>query len=167
MQCSKYLTKLEHPDTMQKFIMKLPFNLRKAWRRSVRHKVRQKAQEWTKGQAEQKREILKHVQTTAFSEEFNHPIVIDGLLHVGGRLRKVSLPTDQSTSTRLFFRKKITLPEWLSTITKGHKATPVGSEKCEKCSRKVCQLPSSPGTNRRWPIYQKVACLARSHLLHQ
>ena len=34
-QFSKYLTKLEHPDTMQKLIMKLPFNLRKTWRRTV------------------------------------------------------------------------------------------------------------------------------------
>ena len=53
------------------------------------------------------REILRHVQRRAFPEEFNHPekpltkssrlykldpIVIDGLLHVGGRLRKASLP---------------------------------------------------------------------------
>ena len=55
------------------------------------------------------REILKHVQRRAFPEEFNHPekplkkssrlykldpIVIDGLLHVGGRLRKASLPME-------------------------------------------------------------------------
>ena len=35
MECSKYLTKLEQPDTIQKLVMKLPFNLRKTWRRSV------------------------------------------------------------------------------------------------------------------------------------
>ena len=55
------------------------------------------------------REILKHVQRRAFPEEFNHPekpvkkssrlykldpIVIDGLLHVGDRLRKASLPME-------------------------------------------------------------------------
>lgn len=55
------------------------------------------------------REILKHVQTRAFPEELNHPekpvkkksllnkldpIVIDGLLCVGGRLRKASLPSE-------------------------------------------------------------------------
>lgn len=54
------------------------------------------------------REILKHVQRGAFPEEFNHlkkpleksslykldPIIIDGLLHVGGRLRKASLPME-------------------------------------------------------------------------
>ena len=53
------------------------------------------------------REILKHVQRRAFPEEFNHPekplkksshlykldpILIDGLLHIDGRLRKASLP---------------------------------------------------------------------------
>ena len=37
MECSKYLTKLEQPDTIQKLVMKLPFNLRKTWRRSVDH----------------------------------------------------------------------------------------------------------------------------------
>lgn len=55
------------------------------------------------------REILKHVQRRPFPEEFNHPekplkkssrlykldpIVIDGPLHVGGRLRKASLPLE-------------------------------------------------------------------------
>lgn len=55
------------------------------------------------------REILKHVKRRAFPEEFNHskkpvkkssrlykldPIVIDGLLHIGGRLRKASLPME-------------------------------------------------------------------------
>lgn len=55
------------------------------------------------------REILRHVQRRAFPAEFNHPekplkkssrlykldpIVIDGLLHVGGRLRKASLPVE-------------------------------------------------------------------------
>ena len=54
------------------------------------------------------REILKHVQRGAFPEEFNHPkkplkksslykldpIIIDGLLHVGGQLRKASLPME-------------------------------------------------------------------------
>ena len=39
MECSKYLTKLEQPDTIQKLVMKLPFNLRKTWRRSVDHIV--------------------------------------------------------------------------------------------------------------------------------
>ena len=53
------------------------------------------------------KEILRHVQKRAFPEEFNHPekpvkkssrlykldsIVMDGLLRVGGRLRKASLP---------------------------------------------------------------------------
>ena len=37
MECSKYLTKLEQPDTIQKLVMKLPFNLRKTWRRLVDH----------------------------------------------------------------------------------------------------------------------------------
>ena len=37
MECSKYLTKLEQPDTIQKLIMKLPFNLRKTWHRSIDH----------------------------------------------------------------------------------------------------------------------------------
>ena len=37
MECSKYLTKLEQPDTIQKLVIKLPFNLRKTWRRSVDH----------------------------------------------------------------------------------------------------------------------------------
>ena len=37
MECSKYLTKLEQPDTIQKLVMKLPFHLRKTWRRSVDH----------------------------------------------------------------------------------------------------------------------------------
>ena len=37
MECSKYLTKLEQPETIQKLVMKLPFNLRKTWRRSVDH----------------------------------------------------------------------------------------------------------------------------------
>ena len=37
MECSKYLTKLEQPDTIQKLVMKLPFNLRKSWRHSVDH----------------------------------------------------------------------------------------------------------------------------------
>ena len=36
-ECSKYLTKLEQPDTIQKHVMKLPFNLRKTLRRSVDH----------------------------------------------------------------------------------------------------------------------------------
>ena len=55
------------------------------------------------------REILKKVQRRAVPEEFNHPekplkkssrlykldpTVIDGLLHVGGRLRKASLPME-------------------------------------------------------------------------
>ena len=55
------------------------------------------------------REILKHVQRKAFPEEFNHPnkpvkkssrlykldpLVINGLLRVGGRLRKASLPLE-------------------------------------------------------------------------
>ena len=55
------------------------------------------------------REILKHVQKRAFREEFNHPekplkksshlykldpIVIDGLLHIGGQLHKASLPME-------------------------------------------------------------------------
>ena len=55
------------------------------------------------------REILKHVQRRAFPEEFNHPekalkkssrlykldpTIIDGLLHVGGRLHKASLPME-------------------------------------------------------------------------
>lgn len=35
MEGSKYLTKLEQPDTIQKLVMKLPFNLRKSWRRLV------------------------------------------------------------------------------------------------------------------------------------
>ena len=35
--CGKYLTKLEQPDTIPKLVMKLPFNLRKTWRRSVDH----------------------------------------------------------------------------------------------------------------------------------
>ena len=33
MEGSEYLTKLEQPDTMKKLIMKLPFSLRKTWRR--------------------------------------------------------------------------------------------------------------------------------------
>ncbi|XP_022792695.1 uncharacterized protein LOC111331783 [Stylophora pistillata] len=33
MKCSKYRTKLEQPDTIQKLFMKLPFNLRTTWRR--------------------------------------------------------------------------------------------------------------------------------------
>ena len=33
MECSKYLTKLEQPDIIQKLVMKLPLNLRKTWRR--------------------------------------------------------------------------------------------------------------------------------------
>ena len=37
MEFSKYLTKLEQPDTIQKLVMKLPFNLRKTWRRLVDH----------------------------------------------------------------------------------------------------------------------------------
>ena len=37
MECSKYLTKLEQPDTIQKLVMKLLFNLRKMWRCSVYH----------------------------------------------------------------------------------------------------------------------------------
>lgn len=37
MECSKYLTTIEQPDTIQKLIMKLPFNLRKMWRRSINH----------------------------------------------------------------------------------------------------------------------------------
>ena len=37
MGCSKYLTKLEQPDTIQKLVMKLPLNLWKTWRRSVDH----------------------------------------------------------------------------------------------------------------------------------
>ncbi|XP_022795598.1 uncharacterized protein LOC111334170 [Stylophora pistillata] len=54
-------------------------------------------------------EILRHVQRRAFPEEFNHPpkpvrkssrlykldsIVMDGLLRVGGRLRKATLPAE-------------------------------------------------------------------------
>ncbi|XP_078371484.1 uncharacterized protein LOC144655144 [Oculina patagonica] len=35
MVSSKYLSKLEQPDTIQKLIMKLPFNLRRTWRRLV------------------------------------------------------------------------------------------------------------------------------------
>ena len=37
MECSKYLTKLEQPDTIQKLVMKLAFNLRKTWRCSIDH----------------------------------------------------------------------------------------------------------------------------------
>ena len=37
MGCSKYLTKLGQPDTIWKLVMKLPFHLRKTWRRSVDH----------------------------------------------------------------------------------------------------------------------------------
>lgn len=37
MECSKYLTTIEQPDTIQKLVMKLPFNLRKMWRRSINH----------------------------------------------------------------------------------------------------------------------------------
>jgi len=37
MECSKYLPKLEQPDTIQKLVMKLPFNLRKTWCRLVDH----------------------------------------------------------------------------------------------------------------------------------
>ncbi|XP_022808694.1 uncharacterized protein LOC111345671 [Stylophora pistillata] len=55
------------------------------------------------------KEILRHVQKRAFPNEFNHPekpvkrssrlykldsIVMDGLLRVGGRLRKASLPAE-------------------------------------------------------------------------
>ncbi|XP_078344097.1 uncharacterized protein LOC144629756 [Oculina patagonica] len=55
------------------------------------------------------REILRHVQRRAFPEEVNHPekpvkkksrlykldpIVVDGLLCVGGRLRRASLPSE-------------------------------------------------------------------------
>lgn len=35
MECSKHLTKLEQPDTIQNLVMKLPFNLRKTWCRPV------------------------------------------------------------------------------------------------------------------------------------
>ena len=37
MECSKYLTKLEQPDIIQKLVMKLPLNLRKTWRRCLDH----------------------------------------------------------------------------------------------------------------------------------
>ena len=37
MESSKYLSKLEQPDTIQRLVMKLPFNLRRTWRRSVDH----------------------------------------------------------------------------------------------------------------------------------
>ncbi|PFX20494.1 hypothetical protein AWC38_SpisGene15035 [Stylophora pistillata] len=33
MKCSKHRTKLEQPDTIQKLVLKLPFNLRTTWRR--------------------------------------------------------------------------------------------------------------------------------------
>ena len=37
MASSKYLSKLEQPDTIQRLVMKLPFNLRRTWRRLVDH----------------------------------------------------------------------------------------------------------------------------------
>lgn len=37
MEGSKYLAKFEHPDTIQKLITKLPFNVSKTWRRLVNH----------------------------------------------------------------------------------------------------------------------------------
>lgn len=37
MEGSKYLAKFEHPDTIQKLITKLPFNMSKTWRRLVNH----------------------------------------------------------------------------------------------------------------------------------
>ena len=37
MEYSKYLTKLEQPDTIRKLVMKLRFNLRKTWCHLVDH----------------------------------------------------------------------------------------------------------------------------------
>ena len=37
MASSKYLSKLEQPDTIQRLVMKLPFNLRRTWRHLVNH----------------------------------------------------------------------------------------------------------------------------------
>ena len=37
MEGSEYLTKLEQPDTIKKLILKLPFSLRKTWRRLADH----------------------------------------------------------------------------------------------------------------------------------
>ena len=56
------------------------------------------------------KEILKHVQGRAFSEELNYPMkldphVIDGLLCLGGRLCNASLPSER--------KNQIILPkEW-------------------------------------------------------
>ena len=142
------------------------------------------------------REILRHVQRRAFPEEFNHPekplkkssrlykldpIVINGLLHVDGRLRKASLPMESKHQIILPKEDhvtRVTIDDYRRAcghsgrehvlasvrqkfwITQGSSTVRSVLERCVSCRRRHF-------ANRRWPTYRKVACWPRSHPLHQ